>query len=92
MWIGDRPEGLGAEQLEWYRAAAPASRSQYSGDADQTIVASTGEALADRLMGLLDFVGPVALNLRVHVPGLAPEVVERQIVELGEDVLPRLRA
>ncbi len=92
VWIGDRPEGLGAEQLEWYRAAAPASRSQYWGDADQTIVASTGEALADRLMGLLDFVGPVALNLRVHVPGLAPEVVERQIVELGEDVLPRLRA
>jgi alkanesulfonate monooxygenase SsuD/methylene tetrahydromethanopterin reductase-like flavin-dependent oxidoreductase (luciferase family) len=92
VWIGDRPQALAAEQLEWYRSAAPASRSQYWGDGDQTIVESTGEALGDRLVELLDFVGPVALNLRVHVPGLAPELVERQIVRLGEEVLPRLRA
>ena len=35
---------------------------------------------------------PPAMNLRVHMPGLAPEVVEEQVVRLGQDVLPRLRA
>ena len=92
VWIGDRPPSRAGEQLDWYRAATPATRSQYWGDGDQTTIEPTGEGLADRLVELLEFVGPVALNLRVHVPGLAPEVVERQVDLLGAEVLPRLRA
>jgi alkanesulfonate monooxygenase SsuD/methylene tetrahydromethanopterin reductase-like flavin-dependent oxidoreductase (luciferase family) len=95
VWIGARPLAREAEQLAWYRSAAPASAMKFWGDADQTIVEPTGEVVAARLLELLDDVSspePPALNLRVHVAGLAPEVVEEQVVRLGEEVLPRLRA
>jgi alkanesulfonate monooxygenase SsuD/methylene tetrahydromethanopterin reductase-like flavin-dependent oxidoreductase (luciferase family) len=93
VWVGDRAAGRAGEQLDWYRAAAPAARARYWGDGDQTLTAPSGAALADQLVELLDFLGePVALNLRVHVPGLAPEVVAHQIRLLGDEVLPRVRA
>jgi hypothetical protein len=32
------------------------------------------------------------LNLRVHVPGIAPEAAREQIARLGDEVLPALRS
>jgi hypothetical protein len=44
--------------------------------------------------GLLDAVhraGADALNLRVHVPGVAPDAARAQIEALGDQVVPALR-
>jgi alkanesulfonate monooxygenase SsuD/methylene tetrahydromethanopterin reductase-like flavin-dependent oxidoreductase (luciferase family) len=92
VWIGERPATLGAEQLEWYRSAAPAGRARYWGDRDQTVVAPDADTLADRLVELLRPLGPVALNLRVHAAGISRAELERQVGMLADDVLPRLRA
>jgi len=44
--------------------------------------------------GLIDVARAVdadAVNLRVHVPGVAPASVREQIVGLGDEVVPRVR-
>jgi hypothetical protein len=36
--------------------------------------------------------GATALNIRVHLPGLPADLVHRQIVRLGDEVVPALKA
>jgi hypothetical protein len=47
--------------------------------------------VAGRLVEAVRQAGADALNLRVHLPGMSPEAVRRQIVRLGAEVLPALR-
>jgi hypothetical protein len=91
VWIGRHPGGQAAEQLAEYRAAAPPGRQNNWGDEDQSIVGATADDVVERLSAVLDRVGPVSLNLRVHATGIPAGEVEDQIRLLGDEVLPRLR-
>jgi alkanesulfonate monooxygenase SsuD/methylene tetrahydromethanopterin reductase-like flavin-dependent oxidoreductase (luciferase family)/acyl dehydratase len=91
VWIGHHPVGRAAEQLEEYRAAASPRRAAEWGDTDQAIVAPSADDLVGALAAVLDRVGPVALNLRVHATGVSAADVEDQIIRLGDEVVPRLR-
>jgi hypothetical protein len=68
----------------------------YSGPAaafgdDETISAEKPGELAAGLHAALRASGADALNLRIHLPGLSPAAVRRQIDLLGGEVLPVLR-
>lgn len=62
-----------------------------SGD-DQTVATADPDRMAEVLMAASRDTGATALNLRVHLPGFTPADVRDQIMALGEQVLPRLRA
>jgi len=68
----------------------------YAGDGssfgeDQTIAADEPAELAERLAATMKEVGVDAVNLRVHLPGVAPEEVREQITHIGSAVVPRLK-
>jgi len=88
VWMGAPDPALVAAQREVY--------DSYSGPAvafgdDQTISAESPDELAAGLHAALRASGADALNLRIHLPGLSPEAVRRQIDLLGREVLPVLR-
>jgi alkanesulfonate monooxygenase SsuD/methylene tetrahydromethanopterin reductase-like flavin-dependent oxidoreductase (luciferase family) len=88
VWLGDLRTDLVDRQREVYDGyAAPAAGF---GD-DQTVGAGDPAQVAHRLEAAAREAGADALNLRVHLPGMSPEVVRRQIVRLGAEVLPTLR-
>ena len=60
--------------------------------ADQTIATDDPGEMAERLAATMREVGADALNLRVQLPGMAPEQVREQITEIGTTVLPALRS
>jgi len=89
VWLGEVPAALVARQRQVY--------DRVTGDptafgADQTVVADDAVRLADRLSAVVRATGATSLDLRVHLPGIPPESVRRQIAELGTEVVPRLRA
>jgi alkanesulfonate monooxygenase SsuD/methylene tetrahydromethanopterin reductase-like flavin-dependent oxidoreductase (luciferase family) len=89
VWVGALPAELVERQRQFYDGVTgdPAAFG-----ADQTVVADDGSALADRLAAAVRTVGATSLDLRVHLPGVPPDAVRRQIVELGRVVVPRLHA
>jgi hypothetical protein len=54
------------------------------------VSATDADSVADQLVAAARQAGADALNLRVHVPGVAPDQAREQIVRLGDEVLPRL--
>jgi hypothetical protein len=48
--------------------------------------------MAGILAGVMKSSGADGLNLRIHLPGLAPSDIREQIAGLVSDVLPRLRS
>jgi alkanesulfonate monooxygenase SsuD/methylene tetrahydromethanopterin reductase-like flavin-dependent oxidoreductase (luciferase family) len=91
VWIGRPPREEARRQVDGYRAVASARQLTGWGAEDHTVVAASPPELAGRLSAVLQQTGPVALNLRVHVAGVAPEVIEEQIALVGTEVLPLLR-
>jgi alkanesulfonate monooxygenase SsuD/methylene tetrahydromethanopterin reductase-like flavin-dependent oxidoreductase (luciferase family) len=91
VWIGRPPREEARRQVDGYRAVASSRQLADWGEEDYTVVAATPLELADLLVAVLQRTGPVALNLRVHVAGVAPEVIEEQITLIGSGVLPHLR-
>lgn len=89
-WVGEPPRSRFERQVEVYRSFAPAS-SQTGWEQDQMIAEREGDLVTQRLADVAARTGADCLNLRVHVPGIAPGEVREQIVKLGEEVLPRLR-
>jgi len=88
VWLGAPPTTLIERQRAVYDSyAGPGSAFPD----DQTIVADDAGELAGRIQAAWVGSGADALNLRVHLPGVAPSEVRRQIAALGEEVLPRLR-
>ncbi|HEY3843461.1 MAG TPA: LLM class flavin-dependent oxidoreductase [Acidimicrobiales bacterium] len=88
VWVGAPDPALVAAQREVYES--------YSGPAaafgdDQTISAESPGELATGLHAAWRASGADALNLRIHLPGLPPDAVRRQIDLLGAEVLPALR-
>jgi alkanesulfonate monooxygenase SsuD/methylene tetrahydromethanopterin reductase-like flavin-dependent oxidoreductase (luciferase family) len=87
VWLGDLRSDLVERQREVYDG--------YAGKAgfgdDQTVSSEDPDRMADQLGDVMRSAGADALNLRVHLPGMAPDSVRGQIEQLGAEVLPRVR-
>ena len=80
VWLGRVQSELVASQRAVYESyAAPPTPF---GD-DQTIACEDPDEMAERLAATVRAVGADALNLRVQLPGMAPEQVREQIERLG---------
>jgi alkanesulfonate monooxygenase SsuD/methylene tetrahydromethanopterin reductase-like flavin-dependent oxidoreductase (luciferase family) len=88
VWLGDAQRDLVERQRKVYDSYAGASGAFGH---DQTISSGDPHEAADRLHDVMTVAGANAVNLRIHLPGMPPEVVRQQIIRLGRDVVPRLR-
>ena len=89
IWLGAPRDALIRRQRAVY--------DTYAGDSgrfaeDQTVAADDGDEMVERLSAIWQSTGADAVNLRVHLPGMAAVEVRRQIEVLAEQVLPSLRA
>jgi alkanesulfonate monooxygenase SsuD/methylene tetrahydromethanopterin reductase-like flavin-dependent oxidoreductase (luciferase family) len=89
-WVGEAPAQQTAQQLDAYRNYAPAGASATWG-ADEMAASDDPTEVAARLVAAATTADVDALNLRVHVPGVAAADVRAQIKRLGADVVPRIR-
>lgn len=90
-WIGEPPKAALDAQVDLYRSYAPAGAVAGWGD-DELVAVPDADAVAGELLAALEATGGDALNIRVTVPGIGPELVREQIAALGDQVLPRVRA
>ena len=88
-WLGDPPAALIERQVDVYRSYARADASAHWG-ADEMAVGSV-DVVGEQLVDALGASGADALNLRIHVPGLAVAAAREQIERLGEEVLPGVK-
>jgi alkanesulfonate monooxygenase SsuD/methylene tetrahydromethanopterin reductase-like flavin-dependent oxidoreductase (luciferase family) len=86
--LGRMPSGLVARQRAVYESYA--GRGSQFGE-DQTIVADDPGELAARIAAARQEVGADSLNLRVQLPGMAPEDVREQIATIGTMVVGLLK-
>jgi alkanesulfonate monooxygenase SsuD/methylene tetrahydromethanopterin reductase-like flavin-dependent oxidoreductase (luciferase family) len=89
-WVGEPPSQQTAQQLDTYRGYAPKGAASNWG-ADEMAAADDAPTVAARLVEVALVAGVDALNLRVHMPGVAPASARAQIQRLGADVTPRVR-
>ena len=89
-WVGDPPERQTADQLDVYRGYAPVGATSHWGTDEMAAAQDPAEVVA-RLVDAASGAGADAVNLRVHVPGVAPAAVRTQIERLGDSVVPLLR-
>jgi hypothetical protein len=59
--------------------------------ADQTVASDDPGEVVEQLATTMIEVGADALNLRVQLPGMAPEQVREQIVQIGSTVVRPLK-
>ena len=94
-WLGDPPIELMRRQLQHYAAAAPRS-APVAGSSESSVdglhTSADPQTLAGQLVSLANATRADALNIRVHVAGLAPAAAREQIAVVGREVLPVLRA
>jgi len=83
-WVGPPPVREADRQMAFYRSYAGAAQAHFGGN--EMINADDAESVAEGLLAAMEAAGADALNLRVHMPGLAPEAVRGQIEALGEVV------
>jgi hypothetical protein len=88
VWIGPVRGDLVQAQRAVYDAMS-ADRARF-GD-DQTVTGAEPTEVAEHLRAALAEAGADALNLRVHLPGVAPADVRAQIEGLGASVVSALR-
>jgi len=86
-WVGPPPRALVDQQVDVYRSYSSADAMQHWGR-DELAVAEDPADVAAHLVGTLHASGCDALNLRIHVPGVAPTDAREQIERLGTAVLP----
>jgi alkanesulfonate monooxygenase SsuD/methylene tetrahydromethanopterin reductase-like flavin-dependent oxidoreductase (luciferase family) len=87
VWLGPVATDLVESQRAVYESYAGATTF----GADQTVAADDPSELAERLAALARNVGADALNLRVQLPGMAPDAVREQIERLGHEVVGPLK-
>jgi alkanesulfonate monooxygenase SsuD/methylene tetrahydromethanopterin reductase-like flavin-dependent oxidoreductase (luciferase family) len=86
-WIGEPPRESVARQLDTYRTySAPVAQTHWQGE---QLVAGDASAVAAGLRDAMETAGCDCLNLRVHVPGVAPAPAREQIRRLGTEVVPQ---
>ena len=90
-WVGEPPRAEVDKQMDVYRSYAAKSAMTKWG-ADELVSVPDAAEVAASLLDALHTTGADALNIRVTVPGVGPELVREQITVIGDDVLPRVRA
>jgi alkanesulfonate monooxygenase SsuD/methylene tetrahydromethanopterin reductase-like flavin-dependent oxidoreductase (luciferase family) len=91
VWIGDPPTSQIDAQMAHYRSYAPAQAILNWGNDDQLVQGADGVEAAEKLAGVLRESNCNAVNVRVHLNGLAPGQVREQIDRHRTEFLPRLR-
>jgi alkanesulfonate monooxygenase SsuD/methylene tetrahydromethanopterin reductase-like flavin-dependent oxidoreductase (luciferase family) len=89
-WVGEPPREQVEQQLDVYRGYANESAQQHW-KGEQLVDATDPTEVAERLADVAARAGADALNLRLHVPGVAPESAREQIGRIGNEVLDRLQ-
>ncbi|MBV8950117.1 MAG: LLM class flavin-dependent oxidoreductase [Actinobacteria bacterium] len=90
-WVGEPPRDRIDQQLDVYRGySSNAAQAHWQGD--QLACDTDATAVADSLVGAVLAAGADGVNVRVHVPGVSPGEAREQIVKLGDEVVPRVRA
>jgi alkanesulfonate monooxygenase SsuD/methylene tetrahydromethanopterin reductase-like flavin-dependent oxidoreductase (luciferase family) len=87
-WIGQVRTGLVEDQRAVYESYAT-DTSAFG--ADQTVASNDPGEVAMRLVAAMVEVGADALNIRVQLPGMAPDQVREQIEQLGSAVVPLVK-
>jgi alkanesulfonate monooxygenase SsuD/methylene tetrahydromethanopterin reductase-like flavin-dependent oxidoreductase (luciferase family) len=90
-WVGEPWRERVDAQVEVYRSYAGAAAAEHWGG-DELQADTDPDAVAAGLLEALRESGCDALNIRVHVPGVSAEVVREQIVRVGDEVVPAVRA
>ena len=90
VWVGPPPTASAEVQMERYRGYAPTAAIQHWG-ADELISADDGIELAQAVAAFLTAGGCDAVNLRIHLAGLAPAQITEQVERHGAETLPELR-
>jgi len=91
VWLGEPPAEVFEAQFDVYRSYTPAERQRHWQGSGWIVGDHPGEVAR----ALADAVGATAttcLNLRIHAPGLDPDLAEQQIEVLGQEVVPRVRS
>ena len=86
-WVGPPPTDLLERQLDVYRSYAPES-AQAHWDSDEVLTAATAGEVAEQLATVASDAGANAVNLRIHVPGVTPDIVRDQISRLAGVIEP----
>jgi alkanesulfonate monooxygenase SsuD/methylene tetrahydromethanopterin reductase-like flavin-dependent oxidoreductase (luciferase family) len=90
-WLGAAPRAQLDAQLDVYRSYTP-KKAQAHWGADELASRADPDEVADDIVAAVRASGADAVNLRVHVPGVTPETAREQIVRIGDEVIPRVRA
>ena len=90
-WLGDAPRGNLDAQLDVYRGYTSAAAQDKWGT-DELAGGDESNEVVDALHDSAVRAGADAVNLRVHVPGVTPEMAREQIERLGDEVVASLRA
>ncbi len=91
VWIGQPPVAEMNAQMAHYRSYAPAQAILNWGNDEQLIHAEDGLQAAEELARTLRESNCNAVNVRVHLKGLAPTQVREQLERHATEFLPRLR-
>jgi alkanesulfonate monooxygenase SsuD/methylene tetrahydromethanopterin reductase-like flavin-dependent oxidoreductase (luciferase family) len=90
VWLGDPPRDAVDRQLDVYRSYAPSSTPSHWGS-DEMVQATDPSSVVEQLVDVARAARADALNLRVHVPGVAPVDARDQIARLGDQVAGPVR-
>jgi len=90
VWLGTPPDAAIRAQRAVYESYSPAASQQHWAD-QNVLVEDDAHALAAQVAGSVRAVGGDAVNLRVHLPDVAPDEIREQITTLGAAVIPELR-
>ncbi|HEX2849358.1 MAG TPA: LLM class flavin-dependent oxidoreductase [Acidimicrobiales bacterium] len=91
VWVGDPPLHLFEAQLAAYRSKADAASWMQQASAD-LLIGGAADEVVDRVVEAAKAAHATALALRVHLPGLDPDVADDQIRRVGAQVVPAVRA
>ena len=90
VWIGDPPtEAMAAQMAHYRRYANEAAIKNWSDDS--LVHAATATEAADNLLEVLEASDCDTVNIRVHVNGLTPAMVDAQL-DLHRPLVERLRS
>ena len=90
-WLGEPPRAEVDRQVDVYRGYASTSATAHWG-ADEMALGASADEVAMRLVDACESAGADALNLRVHVPGVTVDAARDQIMVLGDQVVPLVKA
>jgi alkanesulfonate monooxygenase SsuD/methylene tetrahydromethanopterin reductase-like flavin-dependent oxidoreductase (luciferase family) len=89
-WVGVPPEGRVADQLDVYRGYASKSAQGHWGE-NELVSSMDATEVVEGLADAARRAGTDAMNIRIHVPGVAPGDVRDQIERFGHEVVEPLR-